>query len=277
MAPTLGDRACSAGALVRGAERTPVLRRRHADLGAEVVAQQRGGAEAGAGRDGLDRRGRCSPAACARGAVAGPAATCRAWCRSRRRSGGRRCAPTSLRGWASTRTGCSSARCSRIQVSSGERLSALQSGTGQVDVLALAAVALRRHHHPAGDLVGDRGAELAADVVQARVDAGRGAGAGDHPVVLDEEHVRVDVARGKRRLSSSVCTPVRGAGASVQQAGLAEQEGARADREHPGAARVRPAEDVEHRLGGRLRLVVGRGDHQVGALGSRQPVAGWSW
>ena len=97
------------------------------------------------------------------------------------------------------------------------------------------------------------GAELAAHVVQAGVDAGGGAGAGDHPVVLDEQHVGVDRRLGEAPLQLVGVPPVGGAGASVEQAGLAEQERARADREHPGAARVRTAEDVEHRLGRRVR------------------------
>ena len=67
--------------------------------------------------------------------------------------------------------------------------------------------------------------------------------------------------------------PVGGAGAAVEQPGLAEQERAGADREHPGAAGVGPAEDVEDapRTAG-PGVVVGRGDHEVGVVGSLQPV-----
>src|SRR6516164_1347333 len=58
-------------------------------------------------------------------------------------------------------------------------------GDRLVDVLRLAAVAVRRHHHAPGDAVGDPRALLLPDQVEARVDAGRRARAGDHRVVVD--------------------------------------------------------------------------------------------
>ena len=140
------------------------------------------------------------------------------------------------------------ARASRS--SSGERLSAVAVGHRQVDVLALAAVALGGHHHPAGDLVGHGGAELAAHVVQAGVDAGRGAGTGDHPVVLDEEHVGIDRrppgtrARARRCAASGWCRRGRRAGPASPS-----RNAPGADREHPGAPGVGAAEDVEDCLG----------------------------
>ena len=175
---------------------------------------------------------------------------------------------------ASTRTGCSSARCSRIQVSRGARLSASQLGHGQVDVLTLSAVALRRHHHPAGDPVRHGCPELAPDVVQAGVDAGGRSGTRDHAVVLDEQDVRVDRRHGVAPLQVVGVPPVRGARATVEQPGLAEQEGAGADREDPGPAGVRPAEDVDHRLRGRLVVVEGRGHDEVGVVGVGEAVRG---
>jgi hypothetical protein len=142
----------------------------------------------------------------------------------------------------------------------------------QIDVLALATVPLRWHHHPPGDLVRDCGTELAPDVVQAGIDPGRRACAGDHPVVLDEQDVGVDRCGREAILQLFGVHPVCGAGASVEQACFTEQERPRADREQPGSARVRPSEDVEDLLRGPLVVVVGGCDQQVRALGSGEPV-----
>ena len=71
-----------------------------------------------------------------------------------------------------------------------------------LDVLGLPAVAVRRHDHAAGDAVGGGRAVVAADEVQAQVDAGRGPGAGEDAVVLDVEDVGHDLdERGTRRRS----------------------------------------------------------------------------
>src|SRR5205823_4661507 len=58
-------------------------------------------------------------------------------------------------------------------------------GDRLVDVLRLAAVAMRRHHHAPGDAVGYPRALLLPDQVEAGVDAGRRARAGDHRVIID--------------------------------------------------------------------------------------------
>ena len=67
--------------------------------------------------------------------------------------------------------------------------------------------------------------EFAAHEVQAGVDAGRGAGAGDQVAVVDEQHVAVH-ARAVGIAPGQVVGvhPVRGAGAPVQQAGRAGDE-----------------------------------------------------
>ena len=89
-------------------------------------------------------------------------------------------------------------------LSTGWMLSQLVSGSGRLDVLALAAVALRRHDHAAGDPGRHGGAELATHEVQAGVDAGGGAGAGDDRAVVDVEDVHGRPrSRGKRRANSS--------------------------------------------------------------------------
>ena len=108
----------------------------------------------------------------------------------------------------------------------------------QLDVLALAAVALRRHDHAPGDHVGGGGAELAAHEVQAGVDAGGRAGAGDDVAVVDEQDVGVEQDRREAVEELLAVAPVRGAGPAVEQAGGAEDERATAHRQQRRAAVV---------------------------------------
>ena len=245
----------------------------HSDVGAEVVAQQRGRAEPGSGRDVLDGTSLLS-------------SSVRAWCRRWASSHLPGVVPVSAANRrakvrsdidarrASTLTGCSSARCSRIQVSSGARLSALQFGTGRsmywrwppsrCGGTTIRRAILLATAAPSSHLTWCRQASMPAAV----------------PALVTTRSSSTNrtsgstVAAGKRCFSSLGVHPVGGAGASVQQACLTEQERTRADREHPGSARVRPAEDVEHRLRGPLVVVVGGSDQQVRALGSVEPVGG---
>ena len=116
---------------------------------------------------------------------------------------------------ASCSTVISSSRCRSIHTSTSPTVSHWRAGQRSLDVLGLAAVAVRRHHHPPGDLVGDLGPLLLADDVQAGVDAGGGAGRGDHRVLVDVQHVRFDhrprVAAGPapRRAASAPCSAAR--------------------------------------------------------------------
>ena len=110
-------------------------------------------------------------------------------------------------------------RCKAFRTAHGNRL---------IDVLALAPVALRRHHHPARDLVGHLAAEFTPDQVQTGVDSRRGTRAGDQVAVVDEQHIAVDL--GCRVLAREFVGvhPVRRTGSAVEQSGGARDEGARA-------------------------------------------------
>ena len=72
---------------------------------------------------------------------------------------------------------------------------------------------MRRHHHPPGDPVGDLGALLLADDVQTGVDPGGRAGGGDHRVLVDVQHVRLDprprVAAGRACSACRQCAAQR--------------------------------------------------------------------
>src|SRR5207248_2142158 len=81
--------------------------------------------------------------------------------------------------------------------------------------------------------VGDPRALFLPDQVEARVDARGRARAGDHRVVVDVENVGIDLGRRVAAGQFGGAPPVRGAAAAVQQAGLAQDEGAGADAQHP--------------------------------------------
>ncbi|GAA2482399.1 hypothetical protein GCM10010276_19490 [Streptomyces longisporus] len=117
----------------------------------------------------------------------------------------------------------------------GRRGRRLGLGDRALDVLRLAAVAVRGYDRAAGDLVGDGGAVVAAHHVQAQVDAGGDAGRGQDVAVVDEQYVRVDVDLREEALQLVGLRPVRGRGAAVQVAGRGEDEHAGADGGEPGA------------------------------------------
>ncbi len=118
-----------------------------------------------------------------------------------------------------------------------------------VNVLGLPAVAVWRHHHPPRDGVGHPAPVLLADQVQAGIDAGSGAGAGDDRIGVHVEHGSIDV-RGRvleRQLGRAA--PVGRAPPPVQQPGRPEHERAGPDAEHPPAARDRAPQCLKQRLG----------------------------
>ena len=129
------------------------------------------------------------------------------------------------------RRGGSSAQSGR-----GRRSRPRRRGDRAVDELGLAAVAVRRHDAAPGDAVGDVGAVVAADDVQAQVDAGGGAGRGEHVAVVDEEHVGVDGRpRGSGAGSRSACVQCVVARPAVEQPGRGQHVGAGADGHDPRA------------------------------------------
>jgi hypothetical protein len=122
-------------------------------------------------------------------------------------------------------------------------------GDGQrgVDELGLAAVALGRHDHPAGEGVGHLGAVVDADQVQAQVDARRGAGGRVDAVAgVDEQHVGVDLDGGVPLGELGGVYPVGRGAAPVEEAGLGQQEGAGAHAHDPAAPLVDRSHVVEH-------------------------------
>jgi hypothetical protein len=137
-----------------------------------------------------------------------------------------------------------------------------------LDVLCLAAVAPGRYDAVSGDRVGDLAAVVATEQVQAEVDAGAEAGAGEHVALVGEEHARVDAHTGVEGAQLVGVLPVRRGGPAVEQAGGREHEGTGTDRHQPG---VRPDRRQRRTEVGRKRAVRAwarhlgaRHDHGVG-------------
>ena len=149
-----------------------------------------------------------------------------------------------------------------------------QVGERRLEVLRLAAVAVRGHDHAPGDRVGDLDAVLGAHQVQAQVDAGGRAGAGEDRAVLDVEHRRIDhdvrVARGEGVGEK----PVRARAAPVEQTGRCQGERAAADREHPAAPGDAGPQRVDERGGRRAVERPGRDGDQVGGGEPPEPMLG---
>ena len=143
---------------------------------------------------------------------------------------------------ARSATECSTSRCSNPPVQGRGEAVRRALRDRLLDELALPAVALRGHDHAACDEVDDGAAELAADQVQGRVDAGGRAGARDEVPVVDEQHVRVDDRRRVAGAQLVDALPVRGAPAAVEQAGRPEHE-------HPGQTVSSVAPAAERRAG----------------------------
>ncbi len=145
------------------------------------------------------------------------------------------------------------------------------------EVLGLAAVAVGGQHHVPGDVVGDGGAVLAPDQVQAEVEARGGARTGGDPAVVQVERLGFDgdarVAAGQQ----SGEAPVGGGAAAVEQAGGGEREGADAVGGDQGTAVVGRHQGVQDDGRGRgTEAGPGEGEHEVGggepvqAVGDRQ-------
>ena len=186
-----------------------------------------------------------------RGPAAG-SATRPATGRSPRGSGGRRCAGSSppaapARGRRSPRCSSAQARAAAVDSPSGDGTwrsmycawpPSRQGGTTQCRATA----------------VGDLAAVVAAEQVQAQVDAGAQAGAGQHVAVVGEQHAGVDAGRrGAGPPAASAYSQWVVAGAAVEQPGRREHEGAGADRDQPGAAAVPSPAPRRRRRGGSRR------------------------
>ncbi len=143
-----------------------------------------------------------------------------------------------------------------------------QVGHGAFDELSLAAVAVGGEDEPAADGVGDLGAVVAADEVQAEVEGGGAAGGGEDVAVVDEEHVGFEVHGGEPGAEVLGPLPVGGGAAAVEDAGFGEGEGAAAEADEAGAAGVGAADGVEDgRAAGCVDVGPVGDDEGVGGVG----------
>ncbi len=90
--------------------------------------------------------------------------------------------------------------------------------------LRLSAFAVRRHNHPAGDLVGDHAAKALADDVQTAVQRGGGPGGGDDIVVIHVEGVDIKLDARKKRLEVMFKLPVGGRALAVENARIRQHK-----------------------------------------------------
>jgi hypothetical protein len=148
----------------------------------------------------------------------------------------------------------------------GKGILPAQLGHRRVDVLGLAALAVRGDHHAPGDDVRHFGAVVEADQVEAEIDASRRPGRRVDPVAADVEDRRVQLHAREPRAEDVGVHPVRRGSASVEQAGLGQRERAGAERRDPSAPAMGGAQRGQHRVGCRVlprRLGRGRDDHGV--------------
>ena len=121
-------------------------------------------------------------------------------------------------------------------------------GHGLVEVLRLGAVALWWYHHPSRDGSSRVRSDRAAYEVQTRVDAGGGAGAGEHVTFVDEERGWVDRHLGVGRGQRAGEGPVRRCASAVEQARGCHHEGAEAEPDDHGAVGMSGLQSCQHWL-----------------------------
>ena len=141
-----------------------------------------------------------------------------------------------------------------------------------LDVLGLAAFAVRGHDQAAGEHVRDPGPVVLPHDVQAQVQPRRGPGGGEDLPVIDVQHVGFHPDGRPAPGELGGVHPVRGHRAPVEQARGGQGEGAGADRRDPGPAVVGGAQGLKQ-SGGRVALPVGTGrdDHRLRLAELPQP------
>ncbi|SLH38937.1 Uncharacterised protein [Mycobacteroides abscessus subsp. abscessus] len=118
-------------------------------------------------------------------------------------------------------------------------------GHRAVDVLRLAAGAVRGNHHAPGQPVRDGRAEVAAHQVQAQVEGRGHARAGEHVAVVEVEHRVVDHEIGVAAGQQAGVFPVHRHPPPGQDARRRQREHPVAQRDQPGAPAVRGHQRVE--------------------------------
>lgn len=133
-----------------------------------------------------------------------------------------------------------------------------------LDVLGLASLAVGRGDDGPGDGVGGMRAEVAADDVQAQVDAAGHPGRGEYVSVVDVEHVRVYVHQREVPGQLVGVQPVCRGPATVEHARFGQRERTRADGDQAAAASVCLTQHVHHGRRHPSVWFVPRHDHGVG-------------
>jgi hypothetical protein len=136
-----------------------------------------------------------------------------------------------------------------------------------LDELRLPAGPLRRDDQRPGGRVGDLGAVVAAQQMQARVQAGGAARAGDDRALVDVEHVADDRHPGEPGGEAVQVPPVRRGPPAVEQPRLGQHERAQAQPDHRRAVVVCAA----HRAVTAMPAVVVSGPGRSPAVRTSKP------
>ncbi len=109
------------------------------------------------------------------------------------------------------------------------------AGHGALDILSLAALAVRGQNEAPGDLVGALWPKVPAYEVQAQVQAGGTAGGGQDAAFVDVKHVRDEAQAWAASDELLGVLPVRGGVAAVEKSSSRQHESAGAQRHDTGA------------------------------------------
>ena len=146
-----------------------------------------------------------------------------------------------------------------------------RGGDRCLDELCLSAGPVRCRHHPAGQRGRVGHSPQPPDEVQAEVDGGHGAGAGQDSFVVDVQRRRVHLGGREPVPELLLVDPVHGAVAVVEETRVAEGEDARTEAGDPGAATGGVAQHLDDRFRRpRAARLAGGDDEQVGGGGELQ-------
>ena len=95
---------------------------------------------------------------------------------------------------------------------------------GLLDKLCLAALTMRRHNHPSGNLIRRRAAKTLTDDVQTAIQRGGGACRGNYAVVIHVQRVNIQMGCREARLKILLELPMRCRPFAIEQTGIAEDK-----------------------------------------------------
>lgn len=124
---------------------------------------------------------------------------------------------------------------------------------------------MRRDHQPPGDAIGDLGAMVTTDQMQAAIDRGGRTRRGQDIAVVDIERVPIQPDPRIGSLEFIGPGPMRRRGAAIEQAGARQDESPEAQSDDSRSARMGCAQGIEQDVGWLIDWIApGRNDHGIG-------------